>query len=51
MGKHHFFVINEVKDIGIKDVLKKIYHADFSELLIQPRKFDKLLNLSDELSW
>ena len=51
LGKHHFFVINEVKDIGIKDVLNKIYHADFSELLIQPRKFDKLLNLSDELSW
>ena len=31
-------------------MLNKIYHADFSESE-QPRKFDKMLNLSDELSW
>ena len=49
LGKHHFCVINEVKDTGIKDMLNKIYHADFSES-VQPRKFDKMLNLSDELS-
>ena len=49
-GLHHFCVINEVKDTGIKDMLNKIYHADFTES-VQPRKFDKMLNLSDELSW
>ena len=48
--KHHFCVINEVKDTGIKDMLNKIYHEDFAES-VQPRKFDKMLNLSDELSW
>ena len=47
---HHFCVINEVKDTGIKDILNKIYHADFIKS-VQPRKFDKMLNLSDELSW
>ena len=31
-------------------MLSKIYHADFSEW-VRPRKFDKVLNLSDELSW
>ena len=50
LEKHHFCIINEVKDTGIKDMLNKIYHADFSES-VQPRKFDKLLSLSDELSW
>ena len=49
LGKHHFCIINEVKDIGIKDMLNKIYHADFTEA-VQPRKFDKMLNLSDQLS-
>ena len=48
LGKHHHCVINEVKDIGIKDMLNKIDHADFSES-VQPRKFDKMLNLSNEL--
>ena len=50
LGKHHFCVINEVKDTGIKDMLNKIYHADFSKS-VQPRQFDKMLSLSDELSW
>ena len=50
LGKHQFCVINEVKDTGIKDMLNKIYHADFTES-VQPRKFDKMLNLGDELSW
>ena len=49
LGKQHFCVINEVKDTGIKDMPNEIYHADFSES-VQPRKFDKTLNLSDELS-
>ena len=31
-------------------MLNKIYHADFTES-VQPRKFDKMLNLSHELSW
>ena len=31
-------------------MLNKIYHADFTES-VQPRKFEKMLNLSDELSW
>ena len=31
LGKHHFCVINEVKDTGIKDMLNKNYHADFTE--------------------
>ena len=30
-------------------MLNKIYHADFTDS-VQPRKFDKMLNLSDELS-
>ena len=47
-GKHHFCVINEVKDTGIKDMVDKIYHTDFTDS-IQPRKFGKMLNL--ELSW
>ena len=38
MGKHHFCIINEVKDTGIKDMLNKILHADFAEAG-QPRKF------------
>ena len=50
LGKHHFCIINEVKDTGIKDILNKICHADFIEV-VQPRKFDKMLNLSNELSW
>ena len=50
LGKHHFRIINEVKDTGIKDMHNKIYHADFSESL-QARKFNKILNLSDGLSW
>ena len=50
LGKHHFCVINEVKDTGIKDMVNKISHVDFTES-VQPRKFDKMLNLSDELSW
>ena len=49
LGKHHFCIINEVKDTGIKDMLNKIYHADFTEAS-QARKFDKMLNLN-ELSW
>ena len=48
LGKHHYFVISEVKDIGLKDMLNKIDHADFSES-VQPRKFDKMLILSNEL--
>ena len=31
-------------------MLNKIYHVDFSES-VEPDKFDKMLNLSDELSW
>ena len=31
-------------------MLNKIYHIDFTEP-VQPRKFDKMLNLKDELSW
>ena len=31
-------VINEVKNTGIKDMLNKIYHTDFSES-VQPREF------------
>ena len=31
-------------------MLNKIYHADFTEA-VQPRKSDKMLNLSDQLSW
>ena len=31
-------------------MLNKIYHADFTES-VQPRKFDKMLNHSDKLSW
>ena len=31
-------------------MLNKIYHADFSES-VQPRKFNKMLNISDELLW
>ena len=50
MGKYQFCVINEVKDTGIKDMPNKIYQADFSES-VQPRKLDKMLNLSDELPW
>ena len=50
LGKYQFRVINEVKDTGIKDMPSKIYHADFSES-VQPRKLDKMLNLSDGLSW
>ena len=42
-------ILYEVKDTGIKDMFNKIYHADFSES-VQPRKFDKMLNLSNELS-
>ena len=49
-GKTPFSIINEVKDTGIKDILNKIYHADFIETE-QPRKCDKMLNLSNELSW
>ena len=50
LGKYQFCVINEVKDTGIKDMPNKIYQADFSES-VQPRKLDKMLNLSDELPW
>ena len=50
LGKHHFCVINEVRDAGIKDILNKIYHADFNES-VQPKKFDKMLNISDQLLW
>ena len=49
LGKHHFCILNEVKDTGIKDMLNKIYHAHFTEA-VQPRRFDKMLNLSDEPS-
>ena len=28
-GKHHFCIINEVKDTENKDMLSKIYHAGF----------------------
>ena len=50
LGKHHFCIKNKIKDTGTKDMLNKIYHADFTES-VQPRKFEKMLNLSDELSW
>ena len=50
LGKQHSCVINEVKDTGIKDILNKTYHAGFTES-VQPRNFDKMLNLNDELSW
>ena len=50
LGKHHFCIISEVKDTGIKDMLNKIYHEDFTEA-VQSRKFDKMLNLSDKLLW
>ena len=46
MGKQHFCIVNEVEDTGIKDMLNKIYHADFTEA-VQPR-FDKMVNLSDK---
>ena len=36
LGKHHFSVINEVKGTGIKDMLNKSYHADFTES-VHPR--------------
>ena len=35
LGKHHFCVIYEVKDTGIKDMLNKIYHVDFTESVQQ----------------
>ena len=50
LGKHPFCVINEVKDKRIKDMLKKIYHVDFT-VAVQPRKFDKMPSLSDKVSW
>ena len=50
LGKHHFCVINKLKDTEIKDMLNNIYHADFTES-ITPRKVDKMLNFSDEMSW
>ena len=50
LGKHNFCFINELKDTEIKDMLDNIYHADFTES-VPPRKFDKMLNLSDEMSW
>ena len=31
-------------------MLNKIYHEDFTEA-VESRKFDKILNLNDELSW
>ena len=49
LGKHQFCIITEVKDTGIKDILNKIYHTDSTES-VQPRKFDKMLNLSEKLS-
>ena len=48
--KHQFCIITEVEDTGIKDILNKIYHTDSTES-VQPRKFDKMLNLSERLSW
>ena len=48
-GKHQFCIITEVEDTGIKDILNKIYHTDSTES-VQPRKFDKMLNLSEKLS-
>ena len=50
MGKHHFCIEIQVKDTGIKDMLRKIYCEDFTEA-VQPKTFYELLNLSDELSW
>ena len=49
LGKHHFCIVNEVKDTRIKDILNKIYHVDFTEG-VQPRRFDKMLSCSDELT-
>ena len=47
--KHQFCIITEVEDTGIKDILNKICHTDSTES-VQPRKFDKMLNLSERLS-
>ena len=50
LGKHHFCIVNEVKYTAIKDRLNKIYHSDFTEA-VQQKRFEKMLSLSDELSW
>ena len=39
-----------MKDAGIKDMLNKIYHADFTEVA-QPKKIDHMVNPSDDLLW
>ena len=53
IGKHHFAVEDKIKETGIKDLLHKIYNADFIDESNQSHQIykSKLLCNTDELSW